>query len=80
MGSATLRLTIIGPRFSLTPLSPHVVSTCTHGDRSCTRLASHRLLSRLTADVQLLCDAHTIEWAQEHGHQVTTAKLDESAA
>jgi hypothetical protein len=63
--SATLRLTLTGRGFCLTPLSGHVDTTCTaHGQ--CERRATHRLLSRLTASIELLCDAHAESWSRDH--------------
>ena len=79
MRSATLQLTLTGPRFSLTPISPHVQAPCT-AEAACRHEASHRLLSRSTAAVGLLCDAHTLEWAVQNGYRVTTARIDESVA
>jgi len=74
MSSTTLRLTLTGRRFSLTPLPGHLVSGCTGGP-GCPNVATHRLLSRDTASVRLMCDAHTLEWAAGHGYTTTTARL-----
>jgi hypothetical protein len=79
MRSATLQLTLTESQFTLTPLSPHSASLCTHED-GCRNLSTHRLLWRATGRVALMCDHHTVEWAQEHGNHVTTAKLDAPAA
>jgi hypothetical protein len=80
MRSANLQLTIANERFSITPLSATVARRCTSGE-SCQQLASHRLLtSRPPAGVELLCDAHAIEWAGDNGLHVTTARFTESAA
>ena len=80
MRAANLQLTATGDRFSLTPLPPQVVSPCTSG-KNCQKLASHRLLSsQATAGVELLCNAHALAWALDHGIRITTAAPDESAA
>ena len=63
--SATLRLTLTGRGFCLTPLSGHVDTVCT-GDAQCERRATHRLLSRRTASVEMLCDAHAESWSRDH--------------
>jgi len=78
MRSANLQLTLSEPHFTLTPLSPHSISHCTHAE-GCRRLATHRLLSR-PEGVALLCDVHTLAFAQEHRSGVTTARIEESAA
>ena len=70
-----LELTLTGARFSLTPLPMHIQSCCTCLS-GCRRMASHRLLSRRTASVQLLCDEHTLEWARENGYGVTMGDND----
>jgi hypothetical protein len=71
MGSPHLQLTLTGRHFTLTPLPAHLQSPCTAGE-PCGRPASHRLLSRITADVKLLCDSHTIDWARDHGCNITS--------
>jgi hypothetical protein len=65
MSAAKLRLTLTGRGFSLTPLSGHVDTACT-GDAQCECRATHRLLSRRTASVELLCDAHAESWSLGH--------------
>ena len=74
MPSPNLALTLIGKRFSLTPLPGHIVSWCTAADGACGNFASHRLLSQPLCSVRLLCDTHTLAWAQQHGYSVTTAR------
>ena len=66
MSRVTLPLTATGRHFSLSPLPGHRYADCT-ADEPCGARASHRLLSRLTVTVLLLCDTHTVEWAREHG-------------
>jgi hypothetical protein len=78
MSSPNLKLTLTGRRFSLTPLPGHIQSPCS--GEACSKMASHRLLSRATASVNLLCDQHALSWAGEHGYAVTTARRDDSAA
>ena len=73
MRSPNLALTLSGRRFSITPLPGHIVSRCT-ADSVCRNSATHRLLSRSDCAVELLCDTHTLEWAGEHGHFITTAR------
>jgi hypothetical protein len=73
MRSPNLALTLIGKRFSLTPLPGHIVSCCT-ADEACGHSATHRLLSHPLSSAKLLCDTHTLAWAQQHGHSVTTAR------
>ena len=73
MRSPNLALTLSGKRFSITPLPAHIVSSCT-ADSGCANSATHRLLSRTVCAVKLLCDAHTLAWAQQHGHSITTAR------
>lgn len=72
MGSQNLALTLAGKHFSITPLPAHIQSYCAFEAR-CGNLASHRLLLRRMATVQLLCDTHTLAWAQNHRHTITTA-------
>lgn len=80
MRSANLQLTITSERFSITPLPAEVAPRCTFGD-ACEKLASHRLLwSNGTTAVELLCDTHAMEWAGNHGLQITTARFADSAA
>jgi hypothetical protein len=62
----TLQLTLVGRTFSLTPLPGYRDSICTASD-SCGSRATHRLLSRRTASVELLCDRHTLVWSHEQG-------------
>ena len=66
MSSIHLRLTASGRYFSLSPLAAHLYTSCT-AEGPCGERASHRMLSRRTASVSLLCDAHTEEWARENG-------------
>jgi hypothetical protein len=61
MKTASLQLTLTGRGFCLMPLSTHVDAACTGGVR-CHSRATHRLLSRLTASIELLCDAHAEAW------------------
>ena len=77
MSSAGLRLTRTGRTFSLTPLSGHVDSACT-GDAECQRRATHRLLSRRTASVEWLCDAHAESWLRDQGLTNTGASAPEA--
>jgi hypothetical protein len=80
MSSPNLTLRVVSDRFSMTPLPYQVESPCTGGE-NCRNRASHRLLvSGDRAGVQLLCDAHTLEWAHGHGLRITTARLGNSAA
>jgi hypothetical protein len=82
MRSVNLQLTRITDRFSITPLPPQVDARCT-GNAECRNRASHRLLSWTPAGpsgVQLLCDEHAIEWAADHGLQITTARHKDPAA
>jgi hypothetical protein len=65
MSASTLRLTVTGRGFCLTPLSEHVDTACT-ADAQCESRATHRLLSRRTASVELLCDAHAESWSRDH--------------
>jgi hypothetical protein len=62
----TLQLTLVGRTFSLTPLPGYRDSICTAND-ACGCRATHRLLSRRTASVELLCDRHTLVWSREEG-------------
>jgi hypothetical protein len=73
MSSPNLALTLSGNRFSITPLPGHIVSCCTD-DSVCENSATHRLLSRTVCAVKLLCDTHTLDWARQHGHSITTAR------
>ncbi len=79
MRSTQLQLTLTGRRFSITPLPAHIESICT-ADEGCTHQASHRLLSRAIGGVRLLCDGHTIEFARDQGHNITSVRIDDSAA
>jgi hypothetical protein len=67
--NTTLQLTLVGRAFSLTPLPGYRDSICTAAD-SCGCRATHRLLSRRTASVELLCDQHTLVWSREQGLDV----------
>jgi hypothetical protein len=81
MRSVNLQLTRITDRFSISPLPPQIDARCTHD--ACRNRASHRLLSLSPtgpSGVQLLCDAHAIEWAADHGLQITTARHNNPAA
>ena len=73
MPSPNLAPTLSGRGFSITPLPGHLVSGCT-ADGGCQHSATHRLLSRTICAVKLLCDTHTLDWAGEHGHFITTAR------
>jgi len=77
MGSAFLQLTLTRGPFCLTPLPGHIQTKC-GGEPGCTNLATHRLLSSTTGRTQLLCDAHALTWAHEHGCAVTTANPNPS--
>ena len=66
MNRIDLPLSAAGRYFSLRPLAPYLDASCT-ADGPCGERASHRLLSRRTASVSVLCDAHTEEWARENG-------------
>lgn len=79
MSSPNLQLTVTDDRTSLTPLPGHIVSPCT-GDLTCRNLASHRIVTRPPASIQLLCDDHTLAWASERGLHITTAKPSYSPA
>ena len=80
MSSPNLKLRVSSDLFSMTPLPYQVDSQCTFGD-GCRNRASHRLLlPREGAGVQLLCDEHTLEWADGHGLRITTARRGDSAA
>ena len=80
MSSPNLKLRVSSDRFSMTPLPYQVESRCTF-DGGCRNRASHRLLiPREGNNVQLLCDEHTIEWADGHGLRITTARIGDSAA
>jgi hypothetical protein len=63
MNFTSLRLTLTGRGFCLMPLSKHVDTACT-GDVRCDSRATHRLLSRRTASIELLCDAHAETWSR----------------
>jgi len=80
VSSPNLKLRVSSERFSMTPLPYQVESRCTHSD-GCRSRATHRLLSpREGTAVHLLCDEHTLEWADGHGLRVTTARIGDSAA
>jgi len=65
MSDGTLQLTLVGRTFSLTPLPSHRQARCT-ADTTCQCRATHRLLSRRTASVELFCDHHALAWSREH--------------
>ena len=80
MRSPSLELKVSSGQFTLTPLPFHVGSPCTYGS-GCKNVASHRLVRpRVHLSVVLLCDEHTLEWAQSNGLRVTTARLGNTAA
>jgi hypothetical protein len=80
VSSPNLKLRVSSDRFSMTPLPYQVESRCTYGD-GCRNRASHRLLRpHESTTVQLLCDEHTLEWADSLGLRITTARLGDSAA
>jgi hypothetical protein len=79
MSAATLRLTLTGRGFCLTPLSEHIDTTCT-GDPRCEHRATHRLLSRRTASIELLCDTHAESWARAHAPGAVDLAHDGTAA
>ena len=64
MNPDNLRLTLTGRGFCLMPLSEYVDTACT-GDAECGWRATHRLLSRRTASVELLCDVHAESWSRD---------------
>ena len=61
----TVPLTLAGRRFRITPCAGYLLYQCT--SHECTARATHRVLSRATASVEWLCDAHTLAWAHTHG-------------
>jgi hypothetical protein len=65
MSKRALQLTLVGRTFSLTPLPGYRDSLCTVNE--CRSRATHRVLSRRTVSVELLCDRHTLVWSREHG-------------
>ena len=71
MASTHLQLRLSTRYFTLTPLPPHVQSPC-NADEPCQNTASHRLLSSKPAEVKLLCDSHTIDWARDNGCRITS--------
>jgi hypothetical protein len=73
MSDTTLQLTLVGRTFSLTPLPPHRQAVCT-ADATCLCRATHRLLSRRTASVELFCDHHALAWSREHELDVPPAE------
>jgi hypothetical protein len=79
MASPNLQLTLSDEQFTLTPLPGPTALPCT-SDSSCRNLASHRILSRRPDRVELLCDAHTLAWACDHGVNITTARQYDPAA
>jgi hypothetical protein len=80
MRSPSLELKVTGEQYSLTPLPYQVGSPCTYG-HDCPNRASHRLLRPHEREsVLLLCDSHTLEWAQTNGLRITTARLGNTAA
>jgi len=75
VSSPNLKLRVSSDRFTMTPLPYQVESRCT-ADGGCRNRATHRLLvPRDGNNVQLLCDEHTIEWADGHGLRITTARV-----
>jgi hypothetical protein len=66
MSDTTLQLTLVGRTFSLMPLPDYRDTLCT-ADAACGCRATHRLLSRRTVSVELLCDRHTLDWSREQG-------------
>jgi hypothetical protein len=64
MNIDNLRLTLTGRGFCMMPLSKWVDTVCT-GDAACGCAATHRLLSRRTASVELLCDVHAESWSRD---------------
>jgi hypothetical protein len=69
MRNPNVQLTLAGRHFTIAPLPHYLHSACT-ADEPCRNQATHRVLSRRTADVKLLCDSHTIDWAREEGCDV----------
>ena len=75
MGRANLEFTPADDRVVATPLPGQTARHCT-APPHCDNLASHRLVIRTgvsVSDVELLCDEHMVEWADEHGTRITTA-------
>ena len=60
--SHTVPLSLAGRHFSITPCAGYLGYQCT--SRDCPAAATHRVLSRATASIEWLCDAHTLEWAR----------------
>jgi hypothetical protein len=79
MRSPNLQLVVHGERVSVTPMPGQTAVLCTF-DPACGRLATHRLLRAASDPVELLCDAHTHDWALEQGIHVTTALVKAPAA
>ena len=76
MSDSSLQLTLVGRTFALTPLPAHREATCT-ADPQCGRRVTHRLLSRRTVSVELLCDRHELVWSRENDPE-TTARTSNS--
>ena len=72
MSDTILRLTLVGRTFSLTPLPDYRDTLCT-ADAACGCRATHRLMSRRTVSVELLCDRHALVWSREQGLDVGSA-------
>jgi hypothetical protein len=62
MESPIFPFTLAGRHFSITPSSSCLDYQCTAS--SCDHPATHRVLSRATATVEWLCDAHALAWAR----------------
>jgi hypothetical protein len=69
MSDVSLRLTLVGRTFSLTPLPRHLNAPCT-ANEECGCRATHRLLSRRTASVELFCDRHALAWSREQDSEL----------
>ena len=76
MSNQPLQLTLDGRTFSLTPLPDYRDSPCTAG-AGCGSRATHRLLSRRTVSVELLCDQHALDWSREQGVDLEAAAPSE---
>jgi hypothetical protein len=58
-------LTLAGRYFSIMPCASCLDYQCTSDE--CRQTATHRILSRATASIEWLCDAHTLAWARRQG-------------
>ena len=65
MDSPIFPLTLAGRYFSITPCPSCLAYQCSSS--ACDEQATHRVLSRATATVEWLCDAHALAWARSQG-------------